>query len=107
MKKLYYTISEASSISGVKPHVLRYWETLFSELKPAKNKAGKRTYTEKDIEVILRLKELIREKKFSTAGAKKEFKNSKNEDKQAHLPVAVQRELHEIRHFLSELHQKL
>ena len=106
MKKLYYSIGETSKITGVKSHVLRYWETLLPELNPTKNKAGKRLYTEKDIEVIIRLKDLIRDKKYSTAGAKKEIKGTGAEI-EAPIPVHVQRELKEIRFFLNSLLEKI
>lgn len=106
MKKLYYTIGEVSSLAGVKPHVLRYWETQFPDLNPTKNKAGKRLYTEKDLEVVLRLKALIRDKKFSTAGARKEIKGV-SEDANEAIPMHVQRELKEIRFFLQSMLEKL
>ncbi|HAC14526.1 MAG TPA: hypothetical protein DCE78_01075 [Bacteroidetes bacterium] len=99
-------MGEAGKITGVKSHVLRYWETLFPELNPTKNKAGKRLYTEKDIEVIIRLKDLIRDKKYSTAGAKKEIKGS-GPDHDAPIPVHIQRELKEIRLFLNSLLEKI
>jgi DNA-binding transcriptional MerR regulator len=104
MKKLYHSIGEVSQITDVKPHVLRYWESLFNELHPNKNKAGKRVYTDKDIETILRLKELIKGQKFSTAGAKKAIrKQTEVKNESVVLPVHVQRELKEIRHFLNQL----
>jgi DNA-binding transcriptional MerR regulator len=104
MKKLYYSIGEVSQITDVKPHVLRYWESLFNELRPAKNKAGKRVYTDKDIETVLKLKELIKGQKFSTAGAKKAIRlQSSTEPAATELPVHIQRELKEIRHFLNQL----
>lgn len=106
MKKLYYSIGETSKITGVKTHILRYWETQFPELDPAKNKAGKRQYTEKDIEVVLKLKELIRDKKFSTAGARNEIKSGPDDHDQA-IPLHVQRELKEIRFFLNSILEKL
>ncbi len=106
MKKLYYTIGEVSSLAGVKPHVLRYWETQFPDLNPTKNKAGKRLYTEKDLEVVLRLKDLIRDKKYSTAGARKEIKGS-SDDASEPIPMHVQRELKEIRFFLQSMLEKL
>lgn len=106
MKKLYYTIGEVSSLAGVKSHVLRYWETQFPDLNPSKNKAGKRLYTEKDLEVVLRLKELIRDKKYSTAGARKEIKGAP-EDANEPIPMHVQRELKEIRFFLQSMLEKL
>jgi len=71
MKKLYYSIGEVSEITEIEPHVLRYWETIFDDLKPRKNKAGNRTYKEDDITLMLRRKELIQEKKKIKTVAKK------------------------------------
>ena len=59
VKKLYYSISEVSEITKLKAYVLRYWETEFNQLSPPKNRAGNRTYRQKDIEIILKIKELI------------------------------------------------
>ncbi len=71
IKKLYYSISEVSKITEVEQYVLRYWETEFEQLKPQKNRAGNRIYTNKDIQLILHIKSLLREKKFTIEGAKK------------------------------------
>ena len=106
MKKLYYSIGEVSDITDVEAHVLRYWETVFDELSPKKNKAGNRVYKESDIETILKLKELIQEKKYSTEGAQQVLaKDDDEEDKD--VPVAVKKDLKEIRLFLNELLEKL
>jgi DNA-binding transcriptional MerR regulator len=70
IKKLYYSISEVSKITEVEQYVLRYWETEFEQLKPQKNRAGNRAYTNKDIQVILLIKSLLREKKYTIEGAK-------------------------------------
>lgn len=70
IKKLYYSISEVSKITEVEQYVLRYWETEFEQLKPQKNRAGNRAYTNKDIQVILSIKSLLREKKYTIEGAK-------------------------------------
>jgi DNA-binding transcriptional MerR regulator len=106
MKKLYYSIGEVSDITDVEAHVLRYWETVFDELSPKKNKAGNRVYKENDIETILKLKELIQEKKYSTEGAQQVLaKDDDEEDKD--VPVAVKKDLKEIRLFLNELLEKL
>ena len=59
IKKLYYSIGEVSEITELKPYVLRYWETEFTQLKPPKNRAGNRTYRQKDIDVILNIKNLL------------------------------------------------
>ncbi|MBO8131158.1 MAG: MerR family transcriptional regulator [Candidatus Marinimicrobia bacterium] len=77
IKKLYYSIGEVSKITGLKPHVLRYWESEFSQLSPAKNRAGNRIYREKDIELIHLIKNLLYEKKFTIEGAKKYLKEMK------------------------------
>lgn len=71
IKKLYYSISEVSKITEVEQYVLRYWETEFDCLKPQKNRAGNRIYTNKDIQTILHIKGLLREKKYTIEGAKK------------------------------------
>ncbi len=70
-KKLYYSISEVSRITALEQHVLRYWESQFSELSPAKNRAGNRIYTNKDISLIFEIKRLVREEGFTIDGAKK------------------------------------
>ena len=75
IKKLYYSISEVSKITDVEQYVLRYWETEFEELKPQKNRAGNRIYTNKDIQLIMHIKSLLREKKYTIEGAKKILEN--------------------------------
>ncbi len=75
IRKLYYSISEVSKITEVEQYVLRYWETEFEELKPQKNRAGNRIYTNKDIQLILHIKNLLREKKYTIEGAKKILEN--------------------------------
>ncbi|MGB9664192.1 MAG: MerR family transcriptional regulator [Ignavibacteria bacterium] len=75
IKKLYYSISEVSKITGLEQYVLRYWENEFEQLKPQKNRAGNRIYTNKDIQLILFLKKLLREEKYTIDGAKKVLQN--------------------------------
>ncbi len=75
IKKLYYSISEVSKITEVEQYVLRYWETEFEQLKPQKNRAGNRIYTNKDIQLILQIKNLLRDKKYTIEGAKKILEN--------------------------------
>lgn len=72
--KLYYSISEVSRITGLEQYVLRYWETEFDELRPQKNRAGNRIYSNKDIKFILKIKELLREKRYTIEGAKQILK---------------------------------
>ena len=73
IKKLYYSISEVSKITGLKPYVLRYWETEFKQLAPPKNRAGNRTFRQKDIDLILRLRQLLHVEKFTIEGARKKL----------------------------------
>jgi DNA-binding transcriptional MerR regulator len=71
--KLYYSISEASAIAKVKPHVLRYWETQFKMLRPKKNKAGNRMYRKRDLKLIQWIKELLYDKGYTIAGARRKL----------------------------------
>jgi DNA-binding transcriptional MerR regulator len=71
IKKLYYSISEVSTITGLEQYVLRYWESEFPQLKPAKNRAGNRIYTNKDIKLILYIKKLLRDERYTIEGAKR------------------------------------
>lgn len=70
IKKLYYSISEVSKIIDLEQYVLRYWESEFENLKPAKNRAGNRIYTNKDIKLILYIKKLLRDERYTIEGAK-------------------------------------
>jgi DNA-binding transcriptional MerR regulator len=70
IKKLYYSISEVSKITDLEQYVLRYWESEFEQLKPAKNRAGNRIYTNRDIKLILYIKRLLRDERYTIEGAK-------------------------------------
>lgn len=69
VKKAYYSIGEVCDLTGLKPHVLRYWETQFEILRPSKNRAGNRVYRPKDVELILLVKNLLYEQKYTIQGA--------------------------------------
>lgn len=72
-KKEYYSIGEVCEITGLKPHVLRYWETQFKSLMPVKNRAGNRAYRKRDIEMIQLVKTLLYERKFTIDGARQKL----------------------------------
>lgn len=74
-EKLFFKIGEVCEIAGVQAHVLRYWETEFPMLAPQKNRAGQRTYRRRDVEMALRIKELLYEEQYTIAGAKKKLAN--------------------------------
>ena len=73
MQKLYYSISEISKLVEEEQHILRYWEKEFIELKPKKNRAGNRIFSEKDLFIIKAIKKLIRKDKLSLNGAKEQL----------------------------------
>jgi DNA-binding transcriptional MerR regulator len=69
--KTYYSISEVCGQMGVEPHVLRYWESEFPQLRPKKNRAGNRAYRDRDIDIITTIKHLLYEEGYTIPGAKK------------------------------------
>lgn len=72
-KPLYYKIGEACKTLGIQPYVLRYWETEFPALAPSKSRSGQRVYSEKELEIIRRIKELLYDEGYTIAGAKKKL----------------------------------
>ncbi len=71
VKRLYWSISEVAELTGVKPHVLRYWETEFPSFKPSKNNAGNRVYRERDVELAMAIKQLLHNERYTIKGARK------------------------------------
>lgn len=74
-KKAYYSIGEVCDLTGLKDHVLRYWETQFDVLNPTKNRAGNRVYRPKEIELILLVKHLLYEEKYTIEGARQKLQD--------------------------------
>ncbi len=72
--RLYYRIGEVSRITGIKPHVLRYWESEFKAIKPHKGGSLQRLYRRKDLDLIFKIKKLLYEEGFTISGAKKKIK---------------------------------
>lgn len=73
--KLYFRIGEVSDIVGVKPYVLRYWESEFPDIKPSKSKSGQRLYKRRDVEMLLKIKGLLYDERFTINGARKRLKD--------------------------------
>jgi len=82
VKKTYYSISEVCSQTGLEPHVLRYWESEFPQLRPKKNRAGNRAYRDKDIEIIRYIKFLLYDEQFTIPGAKKKLAEGRDTEPQ-------------------------
>lgn len=106
--KLYFRIGEVARIVGVKPYVLRYWETEFSILRPGKTPSRHRLYRRRDVEILLEIKHLLYEEGFTIAGAKKRLKERERDE---HLPLSspvdYRQELHAIQEDLRALHKIL
>jgi DNA-binding transcriptional MerR regulator len=80
--KLYFKIGEVANIVGVKPYVLRYWESEFSMVKPAKTRSKHRLYRRKDVETLLQIKQLLHEQRFTIEGARKRLKGVQKQVRQ-------------------------
>ena len=105
IKKLYYSIGEVSKIVKLKSYVLRYWETEFKQLSPPKNRAGNRTYRQKDIDIILEVKDLLYNKKFTIEGARTLIgsKNISNDTSvQKDYLIKIKLELQKIKRIINE-----
>lgn len=86
--RLYYSISEVSDMIGVKPHVLRYWETQFKMLRPKKGRGGARMYRKRDVEVLFEVKQLLYENRFTIAGARRKLLDDRQSREQMELTFA-------------------
>jgi len=92
VKKLFYSINEVSRITELEKYVLRFWETEFEQLQPQKNKSGNRTYTNGDIKLILEIKKLLREQRYTIEGAKKILSGWKKEENEGDNNVYIDEE---------------
>src|SRR5579871_4710121 len=105
--KLYFKIGEVSDLLGVEPYVLRYWETEFPVLSPKKSGTGHRLYRRKDVELLLKIKQLLYEKRFTIEGARQslqaEAKAPKSRRKDAQQDLFAVDPLPEIRRELADI----
>ncbi len=104
--KLYFRIGEVASLCRLPAYVLRFWETEFPQLKPVKSSTGQRMYRRKDVEVLLRIKELLYDQGFTIAGARQHLRAEATDHKSQHpLPFPSHRpaEMTHIRHGLQEI----
>jgi DNA-binding transcriptional MerR regulator len=77
--KLYYRIGEVAGLVGVEPHVLRYWESEFPTIRPQKSRSGQRVYSRRDVEKLLRVKDLLYAQRFTIAGARQRLRGASAE----------------------------
>ena len=102
--KLYFKIGEVSAIAGLPSYVLRFWETEFPRIKPKRTPSGQRLYRKKDVELILKIKHLLHEKKYTIQGARQHLKSKAAEKKsECSTPILdeIRRELKQIRDLLA------
>ena len=103
-------MGEVSTLTNLPPHVLRNWEKTYEELKQKKNSAGNRAYTDEDVALIFKIKELVEDQKFTSDGVKKVLKNSAPalpEHSQSSLTPEMRKDLMEVKTFMNQLLQKL
>ena len=86
--RLYYSITEVAGMTGVRPHVLRYWETEFKVLRPKKNRAGNRTYRDKDVRLVLAIRQLLYDDGFTIKGARRKLGERKPDLDQIEIPFS-------------------
>jgi len=87
-QKLYFRIGEVAGIVGVEPHVLRYWEREFRSIRPTKSARGQRVYSRRDVENLLRVRELLYTQGFTIAGARKQLQRAPSKDAEPEAPAA-------------------
>ena len=108
IKKLYYSIGEVSKMVKLKSYVLRYWETEFKQLSPPKNRAGNRTYRQKDIDLIFEIKNLLYDRKYTIEGArsmlsaKRKSKESSIKNINSEVFSKIRTELQQIINIINE-----
>jgi DNA-binding transcriptional MerR regulator len=110
--KLYYRIGEVSEIVGVEPHVLRYWETEFRSIRPQKSRKGQRIYSRRDVDKLLRVKDLLYNHGFTIAGARRRLREASEQPAVAEAPrhppkAEVRGTLLEIRREIAEMLSEL
>lgn len=111
--KLYFRIGEVAALTGIKPHVLRYWESEFRTFRPNKSTTHQRLYQRKDIELVLRLKDLLYQQGFTIAGARKALRQRLVREEPApllhppHPSPPRHQQLEEIRRDLISLRDRL
>jgi DNA-binding transcriptional MerR regulator len=110
--RLYRPISDVAEVVGVKPHVLRYWETQFSMLRPKKNRAGNRMYRPDEVKLLFRIKELLYDRRFTIAGAKRHLLDQRKDPAPQQVELVFgeaekRLALHEVKTELKQLLSRL
>lgn len=110
MKKYFYTIGEVSNLLGEKPHVIRYWETEFSFLRPRREKGRIRKYTQENVELLRRIQDLLHNQRFTIEGARLKLKEERRRIRAGEIPKAKAKAIQlnpETTRVLTELRSRL
>ena len=94
--KLFYRIGEVSRLSGLEPYVLRYWESEFPQLHPNKGKSGQRLYSKKDLDMVLKIKQLLYKEGYTISGARKKMNGKGDRDALVAVVETAKKELREL-----------
>jgi len=105
--KLYFKIGEVARIVGVKPYVLRYWESEFSVIKPGKTRSKHRLYRRKDVETLLRIKDLLHHRRFTIEGARRQLRQDAAAESGGAVGGVETESLREIRDALIQIRDSL
>lgn len=105
--KVYFKISEVAELVGVEPYVLRYWETEFPQLRPTRAPSQQRLYRREDLEILLEIKRLLYEEKFTIAGAKKQIRSSGKDTEQVSREEEYSELIRALRESLTEIKRLL
>ena len=101
--KLYFRIGEVSTLCKLPAYVLRFWETEFPQLKPVKSSTGQRMYRRKEVETVLRIKQLLYEEGFTIAGARQQLRMESKTQAPLPFPTQPSGDLKRLRHGLQEI----
>src|SRR5258706_15607165 len=101
--KLYFRIGEVATLCRLPAYVLRFWESEFPQLKPVKGSTGQRMYRRKDVEAVLRIKQLLYEEGFTIAGARQQLRVESKNQAPLPFPSAAVGDLKRLRHGLEEI----
>jgi DNA-binding transcriptional MerR regulator len=105
--KQYFRIGEVARIAGVQPHVLRFWETEFRSLRPSKTESNRRLYNRRDVELVLRIRDLLYEQGYTIPGARRQLQECPGDEEAEDpaLPARTRTLLQRIRNEVEELLQ--
>ena len=105
--KIFYRVGEVSQLVGVESYVLRYWEKMFPQLKPEKDESGQRVYTKSDIDMVMRIKHLLYEERYTIDGARKKLREGSKAESRSKSKAKNSEETQELFTILRDVRSTL